>query len=306
MKKIVLSLIISLFLFSCNNENIETNNKKSQTNKSIKTIYTSFYPIYYITKELIWKEVNVINLLPEWWEPHEFEPNLKTIEELSKSDLIILNGLWIERYEDKLIETLKNKKVFMLSENLVDLINLNNNLEKSDWHNHWNIDPHTWLSPKTYKEMANLMINELEKVWYTNLNKAILIKIDELDKQFEIELSKCSKKEFVTSHEAFSYLARDYNLKQKSIFGINPEEEPKAKDIANIIEYIKKEKIPVIYWEKFISKKFIDAVQKETNSEVLELYPLETLTIDEIKNGENYISIMKKNLEALKEWLNCK
>ncbi len=306
MNKIIIMwiLLMSLFLSSCSkwvqNDNV------AQINVKLKTIYTSFYPIFYITKELVWDSVNVVNLVPEWWEPHDYDPNLKTIEELSKWDLVILNGLWLERYEEKLVNTLKNTKILIASENLVNLISLNNNLKKSDWHNHWNVDPHTWLSPKTYIEITNVIIKELEKHWYNNLNKTILTSLGNLDKKFETELSICKRKEFITSHEAFAYLARDYNLKQNAIFGISPEEEPKAKDIANVIELIKKDKIPVIYSEKFISKKFIDTVQKETNTKVLELHPLETLESEELKNGENYITIMTKNLEALKQWLDCK
>lgn len=294
MKKIFALLMISLLLFSCNNN---VNNKETwkevKINDSSK-IYTSIYPIYFITKSLVW-DYNVINLVPDWWEPHEFEPNLKQISEINNSKLVILNWLWIEWYSQKLDEIAKNTIIYKISDKLDNLIKDKN----------WNFDPHIWLSPKIMKKISEDLEIKLEKEWFISLNKDIITKLDNLDKKFTKELSNCKRKKIITSHIAFAYLARDYWFTQYAILWISPEQEPTAKNIANVVDLIKKEKISIIFWEELISPKFTDTLKIETNTEVLNLNPLETLTPEQEKIWENYITIMEKNLEYLKKWLEC-
>lgn len=322
MKKIITIISLVFLLTSCNswkeNINLEKNSlEKKEEAFQQSQIYTSFYPIYFLTKEIVWTWSNVINIVPNSWEPHDYEPTLKQIWEMWKSNLIVLSWIWMESYESKLIENIKNVPITMISENLDNLIKINEeeHLEKeehieeennSDSHEHWNIDPHTWLSPKTYSQMASVLFLELEKNWFKNLDKSIIEKLNSLDKKYSENLAKCKRKEFVTSHKAFWYLARDYWLIQTAVLWISPEEEPSANDIANVVELIKSKSIPVIYSEKLVSPKFTNVVAQETWAKVIELNPIETLTPEEEKAWENYISIMEVNLGKLLEWLDCK
>ncbi len=280
--------------------------------EDLKRIYTSFYPINFLTKSLLWHNAEVINIVPTWWEAHSFEPTLKQIWELQKSDLIVLSWLWMESYEEKLIESVWTWKVVILSEKLNNLIKLDENElhdeheEDNHWHEHWDIDPHTWLSPKVYKELANILVFELENAWFKDLDKSILLKLEELEKKYFLWLKNCEVKELVTSHEAFWYLARDYGLAQHPVFGISPEEEPSAKDIASVVDLIKKENLSYIFSEELVSPKFAETIIKETWITVLNLHPLESLTPEEELAKQDYVSIMKNNLEKLKTWLKCK
>ncbi len=325
MKKYFSFLVFIFILIWCNNtwikwdkqefinNDIENNVVEKIVNKNI---YTSFYPIYFLTKSFLWDNVNIINLVPAWWDPHDYEPTLRQMWDLQKSDLIILNWLWIEHYEEKLIENIWDEKIILLSEKLSNLIDLSENNEDEDHededhkeensHEHWNIDPHTWLSPKIYLEMANILALELEKRWYTNLDKTIIKNLEQLNNEYSEVLSNCSKYEIITSHEAFWYLARDYNFSQHAIMWISPEEEPSAKDISWVIDLIRREKVKYIFSEEFVSSKFSDTIKKETWVEVLNLHPLETLSNEQEFIWDNYISIMEKNLEQLKIWLECK
>lgn len=298
MKKSIIVISLIFYLFSCNVG--DTNENKIQNKNPV--IYTSFYPIYFITKEIVWNWSNVINIVPNLWEPHEYEPTVKQIEWLINSDFIVFNGLWIESYQKKLLISLKKTPYIILWEQLKNTISL----EEWEKNEHWNIDPHTWLSPKTYSQMASVLFLEIEKNWFKNLDKSIIEQLNNLDKKYSENLAKCKRKEFVTSHKAFWYLARDYWLIQTAVLWISPEEEPSANDIANVVELIKSKSIPVIYSEKLVSPKFTNVVIKETWAKVLELNPLETITPEEEKAWENYISIMEDNLEKLLEWLDCK
>lgn len=306
MKKVMFMMLrffFSVLIFtSCTNWNwwelIKSNDKQEQNQKIEKpVIYTSFYPIYFLVKSFVWENADVINLVPAWWEPHEYEPTLKQISEMWKSNLIVLNWLWIESYEGKLVQNIKNVPIITLSEKLDNLIKLG-------WNT--NTDPHTWLSPKEYIEIANALVLELEKKWFTNLDKSILQKLNDLDVSYTEWLKNCSQKEIVTSHEAFWYLARDYGFSQHAIMWISPEQEPSLKDIAWVIELVKKDNLKYIFSEEFVSPRFSDTVKKETWVQVLNLHPLETISSDEEIAKEDYLSIMDKNLEKLKLWLECK
>lgn len=319
MKKIFVLFISVFILFSCGKDLQEkqvSNDWKINSwvlkNNEIKTIYTSFYPIYFLTQSLVWKKVNVINLVPVDWEPHGYEPTLKQTADLQKSDLIILNWLWMESYEEKLLASVWTGKVILLSEQLHNLIKLDDKKhsgeheDEHNWHDHWESDPHTWLSPKVYINLANILVQELENAWFKDLDKTILLKLEELEKNYSLWMKDCEVKKLVTSHEAFWYLARDYWLIQNPVFGISPEEEPSAKDIVNLVNLIKNEKLNYIFSEEFVSTKFNETIIKETWVIFLTLQPLESLTSKDKIGKEDYISIMTKNLEKLKTWLKCK
>lgn len=279
---------------------------------SLKTLYTSFYPIYFLADSLVWDQANLVNIVPSGWEPHDFEPSLKQVWEMQKADLIVLNWLGMESYEEKLISSVWTGKVIMLSEELQNLIKLEeenheeeSHEEESHWHDHGDTDPHTWLSPKSYLQMAEVLSKELEKKWFKP-NTHVLESLKTLDAHYETTLKNCTQKQIVTSHDAFRYLARDYWFEEHPIFGISPEEEPSAKDIADTIDLIKKQKLTAIFTEEFVSPKFANTIKKESGVQVLTLHPLETLTTQEELEKKDYISIMNENLEKLKIGLNCK
>src|SRR5690606_10438535 len=117
--------------------------------------------------------------------------------------------------------------------------------------------------------------------------------------QFTQSLALAPKKEIVVSHQAFGYLARDYGLTQKAIMGLSPEAEPTPKEIAEINKFVKENNVKYIFFEELVSDKLAKTLANDAKIETLELNPLEVLTDDQVKAGENYISIMEKNLQNL-------
>ena len=120
-----------------------------------------------------------------------------------------------------------------------------------------------------------------------------------LDQSFIAGLRECSSRTMVTSHAAFGYLARDYNLTQVPVAGISPEEEPSPKTIADIISLIKKDKITALFSEPLVSPKLINTIAAETGAKTYLLHPLESLSEDETSLG--YVGVMKQNLTYLRE-----
>lgn len=148
-----------------------------------------------------------------------------------------------------------------------------------------------------YKKISSIDPDN-EPYYKENLQKA-QEEFKALDNKFETELSKVKSKEkyFVVSHAAFNYLAHDYGLKQVAVTGISPEDEPSAKQLQKIAEFVKKHNINTIFFEGKATPKVAETLAKNTNTKTSTMFTMENLTDEEINMG--YLKLMELNLEAL-------
>lgn len=295
--KIIFGMIIGMLLFACN--------KKADNFEN--TIITSNYPMYAFTKLIVGDNLNVINIIPPGVEPHDWEPSVKNIADLEKAEVFVYNGAGMEPWTNKILSSLENKNLYSVeASNGVDLIKIN---ESHSGHHHDGFDPHVFLSLRAAQiELTNIK-NALEKIrpenkeiFEKNYKKAIA-EFKNLDEEYIEKLAPYKGKNIVVAHEAFAYLCRDYNLNQVGIENVFSDSEPSPAKMKEIIEFIKAEKIKTIFCENLASPKIAKAIAKETGVRIDTLNPLEGLTEEEIKAGENYLSIMKKNLRALEKAL---
>ena len=197
-------------------------------------------------------------------------------------------------------------------------------------HHHGGMDPHVWISPKNAKiEMENIKnaLAELDKEnadYYESNYQKYAKMLDELDAKYSEKLSPLPNKTIVVSHEAYGYLCKDYNLTQIGIKGVNAETEPDAKKMAEIINYVKENKITTIFTEELIDPKVSKIIADETGCLVKVLSPIEGLSEEQIKNNEDgtgeiyivdyktggknenqlktYVSVLKKTFKELKDY----
>jgi zinc transport system substrate-binding protein len=106
------------------------------------------------------------------------------------------------------------------------------------------------------------------------------------------------------AHEAFGYLCNAYDLTQLAIEGLTPDSEPDPAKMQEVIEYAKKYDIHTIFFEELASPKVAKTVAKEVDAVTAVLNPIEGLSEEDIEAGEDYFSVMRKNLEALRKALN--
>jgi zinc transport system substrate-binding protein len=208
---------------------------------------------------------------------------------------------------------IRNNKAYLdFSETVITLAALEED-EPSDHekeevdHMHAGRDPHIWLSPRTYSMMADLISTKITTTFPTlqvseNI-QTLKNNLSTLDNTYTLGLKQCEKRTFITSHAAFGYLARDYQLAQVAVAGISPEEEPSAQVITTVIEQIKKENLKAVFSEPLVSQKLINTIALETGATTYLLHPLESLNSDETSLG--YIGIMQQNLAKLRSGLNC-
>lgn len=167
------------------------------------------------------------------------------------------------------------------------------------------IDPHTWVSPKSAMIMAENIKNSLveadpdHKAGYEQRYEALRTKLETLDQRFTDELANVPNNEIVVSHQAFGYLARDYGLTQHAIMGLSPDAEPTGQDIVKLAKLVKDEGIKYIFFEELVSDKLAKTLASEAGVETMVLNPVEGLTKEQATNGDDYFTLMEKNLQNL-------
>ena len=280
------------------------NNGINQSDEDTLKIFTTFYPMYFITKEIAKDKAEIINMIPAGVEPHNWEPTLKSMAELQNSDMLVYNGANMERWIEKVINNIDTNKTKVVEASIgVELI-------KGEGHHQEDYDPHVWVSPVNLKQQAENVLNaliekdEINKDYYKANYENLSVRLDKLNKDIQDASKNFNKKIIVTSHEAFGYFAKEYGITQIPIRGISPEQEPSPAKLAEIVKLCKDNNIKYVFVERFVNPKFSNTIANEINGEVLTLNAAHGLTEEELKVGQDYITVMYDNLESLKKALN--
>lgn len=273
--------------------------------KTKPQVVTSFYPLWFFTKEIAREYADVYNLTPPGAEPHDYEPKTGDIVLLEKSNLVIING-GLELWADKLSDDFATKKIPVIrvgqesiSQDFVDEAG-----ERIK-------DPHVWLNHLLAKKIAERIADGLAKIdpahesGYRMNASALETKLEALDVKFKRGLVQCKKKIFVTSHVAFGYLASQYGLTQIGVSGLSPDAEPSFRELARITSFVRDHHIKYIFFETLVSPKLSETIAREVGIATLPLNPLEGLTTEEIAAGKSYFTEMERNLENLRIALEC-
>lgn len=172
-------------------------------------------------------------------------------------------------------------------------------------HNHGGYDPHVWLDPHNAKlEMENIknafVQADPDNGAYYEANYDKWAKEAEgLDRKYREALADFAGRQVVTAHEAYGYLCSAYGLEQVGIDGLSPDQEPNPKRMADIIDFVRENQIRAVFFEELSGSKTAETVAAETGIRLLALSPLEGLSGEELEAGEDYFSVMEKNLEQL-------
>lgn len=300
-----LAVMFGVLLFGCQSANNTSQATSAQTTGK-KTIYTTFYPVYELTKRVVGDKADVKMIIQGNQEAHGFEMQPQLLKDVQQADVIIYNGAGMEEFVDDLKAQIKDDKKFLdLSQGLTLLTTGDGvNSDKQA------VNPHTWLSIKNaikqldtiYQRVSSL--DEANKSYYEENLKKSVAEFKALDEEFTQALAKVNRLEkyFVVSHAAFNYLAYDYGLKQVAVTGISPEEEPTAKQLKTIADFVKANKITTIFFEGKATPKVAQTLADNTNTKTSTLYTMETLSPEEMAKG--YLALMKENLKALVESFN--
>ncbi|MGG3887730.1 metal ABC transporter substrate-binding protein [Metabacillus fastidiosus] len=310
---LTLILLLATALFGCgNNEKTNKNDTKEGSKKQL-TVYTTIFPLEDFTKKIGGDLVNVKSIYPPGADAHTFEPTSKTMVDIADGDAFIYTGVGIEGFAEKAKESLKNENVkFVKAGEGIELLSNEHEEhahEEEHDHDHGDTDPHIWLDPVLSIQLAENIKNALteldpdNKKQFDNNYEALKANLEALDKQFKTVVEKAPKKEILVSHAAYGYWQERYGIEQISVLGLSPTQEPSQKQLQNIIETAKKHNIKYVLFESNVSSKISDIVKNELHAEALTLHNLESISEKDVKNNEDYFSMMEKNIKTIEKAL---
>ena len=274
-------------------------------------IVTTTFPLYDFTKNVVGDKAEVSLLIPPGAEAHSWEPTPSAMVKIQKSKLFIYNGAGLEPWAEKMENTILSKKKSLEASTVVSLLSSEDaeheqTREIGHHHDHGQIDPHIWLDPVNAQAIVAAIATAVSETDPDNASvyaanaEAYINQLRVLDAEFQAVLAPAAGREFVTTHAAFAYMAKRYNLKQAAIMGIDPEAEPTPEAMARIIKHIKNNNIAYIFAEPVLTSKLAVIISRETGAQVLELNPVHEVDEKQIAQGENYITFMRGNLQNLK------
>lgn len=286
MKKFLLLITITLFTIS------STGCFKRDELEDI-TIYTTIYPVQYITNRLYGEHSKIYSIYPIDVNPSNYKLTDKQIKDYSKAKLFIFNGLSDEKdYVQKLFQYNKKLKIIDTTSSMEIIYG-----EEEAW-----LDPSNFLMlaqniKNGFKEYINnhYLKNEIEENY-----QALKVEVSNLDAEISSMYENSSKKTIVVANDMFKFLEK-YGF---TVYSLEENENLTEKTIADIKALIQNGQIHYIFIkENDDIPKTVESIQKENKIELLELNTLTNISEQDSGNNEDYVSIMNKNLELLKQEL---
>lgn len=304
-------ITMGLIIAGCAKTAIERGKLETNKGQRLKVI-ASFYPMYEFAKQVGKDKIDVRVLIPAGVEPHDWEPTPKDMAALQEAKVFIYNGAGFEHWVDKVLTNIQNPN--LLTVETTQGLELIAALEEED-HAHHQIhqggtdeekDPHVWVDPVYAQHQVRLICEALSTAdpanrSYYEENAALYIsKLEALNTEYKEAIAKARHRSFITSHAAFNYLAKRYNLQQIPISGMAPNAEPSPERLKELIGETKERQLKYVFFETLVNPKVADIVAKEAGIKTLVLNPLEGLTEDDVAAGKDYLILMRENLTNLK------
>ena len=230
-------------------------------------VVTTFTVIQDIAQNVAGDAATVESITKPGAEIHEYEPTPKDIVKAQSADLILWNGLNLERWFERFFQNIKDKPAVVVTEGITPLSIYEGPYKDAP-------NPHAWMSPSNALIYVENIKNALVKYdpqnadTYQENAAAYAEKIKQLDKPLREKLSKipADQRWLVTSEGAFSYLAKDYDLKEGYLWPINAEQQGTPQQVRKLIDLVKKNHIPVVFSESTVSAEPAQQVAKESGA----------------------------------------
>lgn len=316
----------------------EKKDKGDNTKGKLK-IVTTIFPEYDITRAIAKDKVDLELMIKPGVDVHSFTPTPQDIKTVQNSDIFVYGGTEHDKWVENLTKSIdmKNKKVVKLVDGIQQLEeesvdgmkhehhhddkkedehNHDHKHEKEDEHNHKGeekeLDPHYWTSPKNAIQMVKTITNALVEKdpdnaeFYKENAENYIKQLEGVDKELHDVVDNAKIKQVVIADRfPFRYLFKDLGLEYRALFsGCSVESTASAGQIKKMVDYVKENKIPVVYHIEMGKGELAETVAKNSGAKVKLLHSIHTVTKEDFDKGITYIDLMKQNVEALKEGLN--
>ncbi|MCP3029819.1 ZinT/AdcA family metal-binding protein [Halobacillus sp. A1] len=325
----ILSLFIVIFaLAACGGEEETSSDESDEAEGSGKDLklFTTVYPLQFFAEQIAGDQASVESILPPGSDPHTYEPTTKEMVEIAEADAFIYNGAGLEPYADKISESIESDDITILEASKgIDLEEHAHDHEGEEGshedehdheadekshddhagHNHGDQDPHVWLDPVRSVQMAEhikdtlVELNPEQEEAFNKNFEELKGNLESLDQEFHTQLESLPENKIIVSHAAYGYWEKAYGIEQIALSGLSPTNEPSQKEVQNIIETSEKHGLKHVFFEQNVTPKVAEVVRKEIDAETLRIHNLSVLTEEDIKNNEDYFTLMQHNLEQL-------
>ncbi|TDT41124.1 zinc transport system substrate-binding protein [Streptomyces sp. BK208] len=275
-------------------------------------VVASFYPMQYLAEQIGGDHVNVTTLTEPGQEPHDLELSARQTARMGEADAV----LYLKSLQPAVDEAVAQSD----AKTKIDAASLTTLEDHGDVeHDHGGEehaeeehseegehgpDPHVWLDPVKYAEIARGVAGAFEKADpdhaddYRKNAEALAKKLAGLDTAYRDGLAKTGTKVFFTNHAAFGYLAERYGLTQEAINGLDPESEPSPARIRELQREAEADGVTTVFYETLVSGKTAKTLAKDAGLKTDVLDPLEGIT--DQSRGDDYVAVMEANLKALR------
>ncbi|MGH8905598.1 MAG: metal ABC transporter solute-binding protein, Zn/Mn family [Egibacteraceae bacterium] len=278
-------------------------------------VVASFYPLAVAAEQVGGDRVEVANLTPAGTEPHDLELDPRQTEELLTASVAVVMGRGFQPAVEQTAEqrqgvTVEVLRVLPISQE-GEVAPEEEEGDPEGAAEPTGLDPHVWLDPLLMADVVDQVAAALgqaapaEADGFRERAQAYRAELEALHGEYERGLATCERREIVTAHDAFGWLAARYDLRQMGIAGISPEAEPDPRRLAELADLVRREGVTTIFTETLVSPAIADTLARETGVRTAVLNPLEGLADEEIAQGATYLSVMRDNLAVLREALGC-
>lgn len=281
-------------------------------------VVASVYPVYEFARQVGGDKIDLTLLVPPGAEPHDWEPTAKEIVAIKAAKLFLYHGAGFENL-DKILtpETLGTTRAVAVSQGIPVLKPEEDDHDHDHGHkhddkkakSHSHADAHMWLDPIYAQQQVSTVAAALaaadpDNAGYYRANADRFgQELARLDADYRATLAPLPRRDIVTSHAAFGYLAKRYGLRQIAIMGLTPDSEPTPERLASVVRFTRDHNVKYIFFETIVSPKLAETIARETGARLLVLSPIENLTPEEAKQGKDYLTLMRENLANLKKAL---
>jgi zinc transport system substrate-binding protein len=264
------------------------------------------YPLAEAAQVVGGDAVAVENLTPPGVEPHDLELAPDDLEALVTADVVLYIGGGFQPAVEDGVDQAEGAAIDVLGA-AGTLLPPSEGEEEQELA----ADPHVWLDPERFSGIVDAIEQALADVApedaaaFRSRAGSYRSELASLDRELSDGLAECERRTIVVNHAAFGYLTEAYDLEQVAISGLAPDAEPDPARLDDLRAFVEQEGITTIFTEELVSPEVAQTLADEAGVRTAVLNTLEGLTREELDAGEDYGSVMRRNLETLRDALGC-
>lgn len=276
-------------------------------------VAAAFYPLEFVATRVAGQYAEVAGLTSPGTEPHDLELSINQTAAVGDADVVLFEHGFQPAIDDAVDQHADG--VLVDAEQVLELRSVEEHEEEATdehgdehGHDHGDLDPHFWHDPLLMADYGDAVADALAEADeahaedYRANAAALRSDLESLDEDFTTGLAGCERHEVVVAHDAFGYLTR-YGLEFESIAGLTPDAEPNPAELAELAEHIREHQVTTVFSERLVSPKLAESLAKDAGVAVGVLDPIEGLSQE--TSDEDYLSLMRANLAALREANGC-